>query len=174
MDKSNKIFWAIVAILVGLIIIIAFIGSKKDENTDYDTSMMNEVDVIDVLSMFESKKTYVLFVGRKNCQVCVDMIPALEEAQKKNNYITQYLDIEKADRSSDLWKELVKKLTMKSTQTTTEDGSGEKITETYGYFLDVYGFTPTIIVIKDGKQIAGLIGGSDRDVFVSWISAKVN
>ena len=40
--------------------------------------------------------------------------------------------------------------------------------------LDVYGFTPTIIVIKEGKQIAGSIGGSDRDIFVSWISAKVN
>ncbi|MBQ6841279.1 MAG: hypothetical protein IJO63_04100 [Bacilli bacterium] len=173
MDKSTKIFWSIIAVAVLFIILIAVIGGRE-KKIDYDVSMMNEVTVSDILNMFESKKTYVLYVGRKDCEVCVNMIPTLAEAQKQNNYITQYLDIEKVDRSSDEWLELVEKLTMKSTQTTTEDGTGEEITETYGYFLHNYGFTPTIVVIKEGKQTAGSIGGSDKDTFIKWISNKVN
>ncbi|MBE6148849.1 MAG: hypothetical protein E7167_05135 [Firmicutes bacterium] len=173
MNKLSKIFLAIIIALIFIIFVLA-ISNKKDDEVEYDISMMNEVNVNDVLDMFDSKKTYVLYVGRKSCDVCVDMLPALNAAQKKNNYITQYLDIEKVDRSSSQWYDLVDKLTMKSTQTTTEDGSGEEITESYGYFLHNYGFTPTIIVIKDGKQTAGSIGGSEPQLLIDWLTNKVS
>lgn len=172
MNKLSKIFLAVIVILLGIILII--ISQNPKEDNEYDVSTMNEVTVSDILKMFESKNTYVLYVGRKSCQVCVNILPALKEAQTKNNYITQYLDIEKVDRQSDEWYKLVEKLTMKSTQTTTEDGSGEEVTETYGYFLHHYGFTPTIIVIKDGKQVAGSIGGSQKDILVDWLTNKVS
>ncbi|MBE6155192.1 MAG: hypothetical protein E7164_00340 [Firmicutes bacterium] len=174
MNKLSKI---LLAIILGLLILMLLIISSKDSSNkpvDYDISMMREVTVHDVLEMFSSKETYVLYVGRKSCSVCVKILPALKEAQIKNNYITQYLDIEKVDRTSDEWYELKAKLTMKSTQTLTEDGSGEEITETYGYFLHEYGFTPTVMVIKNGKQVAGLIGGAEKNLLVDWLSNKVN
>lgn len=174
MNKVSKIFLGIIIVLVFIIFAIVISNSNKENEVDYDISMMNEVTVKDILEMFDSKKTYVLYVGRKSCDVCVDMLPALKAAQKKNNYITQYLDIEKVDRSSEEWYDLVDKLTMKSAQTTTEDGSGEEITETYGYFLHHYGFTPTIIVIKNGKQTAGSIGGSEPQLLIDWLTNKVS
>jgi len=173
MNKLSRIFLAIILVLLFVIFVLVASNSKKEEN-NYDVSMMNEVTVKDILEMFKSKKTYVLYIGRESCDVCVDILPALREAQIKNNYITQYLDIEDVDRSSEDWYTLVEKLTMKSTQTTTEDGTGEKITESYGYFLHHYGFTPTIIVIKDGKQAAGSIGGSEKNLLIDWLTAKVN
>ena len=101
------------------------------------------------------------------------MLPELQEAQKENNYITQYLDIEKVEFDSEEWQELVSKLTLQSTQSVKEDGSGDKVTETYGYFLDNYGFTPTIIVIKNGKQEAGHIGRFSDTNFKTWIKDKI-
>ena len=173
MNKLSKGFLAIIFILLFIILVLILGNNKKEDNTKYDISMMKTVTVEDVLEMFESKDTYVLFVGRESCEVCVDILPALKEAQIQNNYITQYLDIEKVDRQSEKWYELVDKLTMKSTQTLTEDGTGEEVTDTYGYFLHEYGFTPTIVVIKDGKQIAGSIGGSEKELLIDWLSAKV-
>lgn len=173
MNKLSKIFLGIICFLV-LVIVMIVLARSSDKKNNYDISMMNEVNVTDVLEMFEKDDTYVLYVGRKSCSVCVDILPALKEAQLINNYITQYLDIEKVDRTSEEWNQLVNRLTMKSTQTLTEDGSGEAVTETYGYFLHNYGFTPTIVVIKDGKQIAGSIGGSEHDILIDWLTNKVN
>ncbi len=175
MSKKNKVILVTISVLVLLIIFLLIIFSPKDKkDNNYDVSMMNEVNVSDVLDMFDSKKTYVLYVGREGCNVCVNILPALKEAQIKNNYITQYLDIKKVNRSSDEWLELVDKLTMKSTQTLNETNQGEQVTETYGYFLHKYGFTPTIIVIKNGKQTAGFIGNTTKEELVNWLSSKVN
>lgn len=175
MSKKNKVILVTISlfVLLAVFIIISFSLKDKEEN-NYDVSMMNEVNVNDVLKMFDSKKNYVLYVGREGCNVCVHILPALKEAQIKNNYITQYLDIKKVDRSSDEWLELVDKLTMKSTQTLNETNKGEQVTETYGYFLHNYGFTPTIIVIKNGKQTAGFIGNATQEELVNWLSSKVN
>ena len=170
MSKFTKTFLVIVTSILLIVILIALVKNKSQK---YDVSMMNSVTVKDVLDMFDSKKTYVLFVGRKSCDVCIDILPALQESQIKNNYITQYLDIEKVDRNSDDWYELVSRLTMKSTQTLTEDGSGKEVTETYGYFLHNYGFTPTIVIIKEGKQSGGSIGGSDHKILVDWLTNKI-
>lgn len=174
MNKLSKAFLGIIVLLLVVIFIMFIKGAKQNKDEAYDVSMMNEVDVEGVISLFESNDTYVLFVGRKDCSVCVDIIPALYESQIKNNYTTQYLDIEKVDRSSEDWAKVVEYLSMESTQRISEDESGEEITETYGYFLHNYGFTPTIIVIENGKQIAGSIGGSEKDVLVSWLTNKVN
>ena len=92
-----------------------------------------------------------------------------------NNLTIQYISIEDIDRDSLEWDELKEKLSMKSTQTiTSDDGKEEEVTDTYGYFVHRYGFTPTIIIIKDGKQTGGLIGGADKEELLNWIKEKVN
>ena len=49
---------------------------------------------------------------------------------------------------------------------------GEKVTESYGYFLDEYGFTPTVIVSKSGKQEAGFIGYKSEEELFNFIKSK--
>lgn len=173
MTKQSKAFLLIIIVLI-IVLLILVIGANYKAKSNYDISMMHEVNVSDVLTMFDSGDTYVLFVGREGCVVCKNILPALKEAQTNNNYITQYLDITKVDRSSDEWKSLVNKLSMRSTQTISETGEGELVTETYGYFLHNYGFTPTLIVVKDGKQTAGFIGNTDKDELIAWLTEKVS
>jgi len=166
--------WLVAFNLLQLVVIILLTIVLIGENKNYDISTMNEVTTNDVIKMFESNKTYVLFVGRKNCDLCLDMIDTLKIAQIKLNFTPQYLDITKVDRTSSNWKEIVDKLTLLSTQTLTEDGSGEKVTESYGFFLDKYGFTPTVIVIKNGMQSAGFIGKAKTEDFINWLSEKLD
>lgn len=172
MNKLTKITLFILAFLVFLILVISLYATSKKDS--YDISMMKEVEVEDILDMFQSGKTYVLLVGSSDCDVCAGLIPSMAEAQKEHNYITQYLDIMKVDFSSSAWQELVKKLDMKSEQTLSDDAKGEKITETYGYFLDNYAMAPTVIIIKGGKQTGGFIGGGvDEQDLIDWLGVKI-
>ena len=166
----------ILKIILGILIIIGILNiltacniNKNFSNDDYDISMMNKVGIEEVLEMFENKKTYVLYIGRESCSVCHDLLPILQTAQKEYNYITQYLDISEIDRSSDSWKELISYLDKEGTTTLDEDGTGEEVTDTYGNFLDKYGFTPCVIVIKDGKQFAGFFGSKSLENFEDWL-----
>ena len=115
-------------------------------------------------------KTYVLYIGRENCSICHDLLPTLQQAQINNNYITQYLDILEVDRSSDNWKKLVELLDQTTTTTMDEEGKTEEVTETYGYFLDKKGFTPCVILIKDGKQYGGFFGNKSLESFEDWLA----
>ena len=100
------------------------------------------------------------------------MLPALKKAQIEYNFVSLYIDITKVDRLSSEWQEFINKLTMKSTQTLGETDEGEKVTESYGYFLDEYGFTPTFIVSKSGKQEAGFIGYKSEEELFNFIKSK--
>ena len=131
---------------------------------------MHQVGVSDVIDLFEDSGTYVLYIGRETCSVCYDILPVLQEAQINNNYITQYLDISEADRSSSDWEKLVELLNVETTTTMDEEGVSEEVTNTFGYFLDAKGFTPCVIIIRDGKQIAGFFGSRSLTNFEDWLA----
>lgn len=162
-------------ILIGLlfsiivIILIIFLVSSVSKNK-YDISKMETISVIQALKLFDNSETSILFFGRESCAVCEKLVPVLNQAQKENNFVTKYLDITKINRSGDSWKELVSKLDLVTSATLSEDvdDDAEVVTETYGYFLDNFGFTPTVIMIKDGKQISGFIGNKTLEEFNTW------
>lgn len=172
MNKVSKALSIIIIIL--LFIILGIVIHKKVNKNEYDVSFMHEVTVSEALDIFEKKGTFVLMVGYKKCKECQNILPAIKDAQVENSYMTQYLDIEKVNRSSNDWEALKIKLSMKSEQSLDEDGKGEKVQETYGYFLDEYGLTPTVIIIKDGKQVAGFIGGYDYNTIKNFLKDKYN
>ena len=145
-------------------------NSASEEESDYDVSMMHTVGVSDVLDMFAKEGTYVLYIGRETCSVCHNLLPVLQEAQINNNYITQYLDITEADRTSSDWDKLVELLDVETTTTMDEEGVSEEVTNTFGYFLDEKGFTPCVIIISGGKQVAGFFGTTSITSFEDWLS----
>ena len=51
-----------------------------------------------------------------------------------------------------------------------EEGVSEEVTNTFGYFLDERGFTPCVIIISEGKQIAGFFGTTSLTSFEDWLS----
>ena len=170
MNKLSKIFLGISISFLVIIFILSYILIKK--GNEFDTSFMREVTVKEVLTLFESDNYHVIYVGRKTCDLCEKFLPNLKNASIEYNFTPLYLDISKVDRTSEDWIKLIKKLTMKSTQTLNESDEGETVTETYGYFLDNYGFTPTITVSKSGKQEAGFIGYKSETDLKKFIKEK--
>lgn len=171
MNKLSKIFLSIIIFLALVVFILSYIMFSKKENK-YDVSFMHKTDINESLNLIDSDNYHVFYVGRETCELCEDILPSLKEAQLALNFTTQYLDITEIDRSSEEWKEFASKLTMKSTQYLNETDVGEAITETYGYFLSEYGFTPTIIVTKSGKQVAGFIGVKSPSELISFLKTK--
>lgn len=175
LKKVNVLLYVIIVFLFIFFLVFLFnLNSKDTKNKDYDVSMMREVNVTKTLDLFNTQDTYVLYIGRKSCDICHDLLPTLQEAQKENNYITQYLDISKVDRSSDDWKKLVELFDVKTDQTLTANGSGESVNETFGYFLDEKGFTPCVIIISNGKMKAGFFGDKEYSVFEDWLQSNMN
>lgn len=173
MDKFTKIVLSVMAVVIAIVVIVVIIVNIPRKNENYDISMMHEVTVSDILEMFEDGGTYVVMMGSDTCDVCERLLPKMAEAQKELNYITQYIDVLSIDFTSDEWKALSSKLDMKSSQAISEDNRGDKITNTYGYFLENYGMAPTVVIIKDGKQTGGFIGGVDQTNLIGWLKVKI-
>ncbi len=177
--KINITLYIIVACL-GLIFTVLlfkdFNGSANNNNVaqksdsdevveGYDVSKMNEVDLKGALALFDSKKAYVLYIGRSNCSACLSYVPNLNAAQEEMEFVTQYLDLNKMDRSSSDASKFYDKLDLKTTIMPEE----EEITETYGYFFKEYGYTPVTIVINNGKMVAGNIGYMEKDEIITLL-----
>ena len=171
--KLNMCMYIIMGLLLLLAILLMVTSCRSnalEEENEYDVSMMHTVGVSDVIDMFANEGTYVLYIGRETCSVCHDLLPALQEAQINNNYITQYLDITQVDRSSSDWETLVGLLDVETTTTMDEEGKTEEVTNTFGYFLDTKGFTPCVIIISGGEQIAGFFGSRSLTNFEDWLA----
>ncbi len=172
--KKLNISMYIIMLLLLVLAIIMLVNScssnASSEENDYDVSMMHTVGVSDVMDMFANEGTYVLYIGRETCSVCHDLLPILQEAQINNNYITQYLDITQVDRSSNDWQTIIELLDVETTTTMDEEGKSEEVTDTFGYFLNEKGFTPCVIIISGGKQIAGFFGTTSLTSFEDWLS----
>lgn len=185
MNKNEmKKFFIIQYVIIGLLVVLCLylILDRSNSDTkinpdqsnsadvDYDTSSMKEVEASDILDMFKDKKTHVLYIGRSTCGVCREILPNLNEAQDDFDYVTQYLDITKVDRDSSDWEKIEKLLDKKTTlNIKKENGNSEPVTETYGYFVSNYGYTPTIIIISNNKMVAGHIGFFDLNSLKNWL-----
>lgn len=171
--KMSALMYIIMAMLL-IICILSFMSAcgVKENKTNYDVSMMREVGVSDALELFEDNDTYVLYIGRETCDICEDLLPKLQEAQKNNNYITQYLDISKADRTTEDWKKLMQLLDVETTTTMEEEDkvSEEAVTESFGYFINAKGFTPAVLIISKGKNVSGFFGDKDLVALEDWLS----
>lgn len=143
-------------------------NSNNDSTKTYDVSKMTKVNVDGAKALFDSKEIQVLYIGRSDCSVCIDTVPVLNEVQKELNYVTNYLDLNSVSNWKTELKPLADLMTVKTKLTTTvrnEEGESEKVTldDTMGNIFIKYGFTPTIVIIKDGKMVDGFIGYKDHD-----------
>lgn len=180
MNKSTKIFLLVMGLILFITFAVALLVTelrKVNDKYSYDVSSFREIDVEDAINYFEDGNTHVIFIGRKGCSACSYIIPALEEVQKNTKVKISYMDLEAIDRDSEDWLILRDNLTMKSTQDVPgENEEYEEVTETYGYFVHYYGYTPTIIIIKNNKQTGGMIGvgGKEKSEIVTWLTEKIN
>ena len=150
-------------------------NNTTDTSENYDVSKMNEVSVSEAVKLFDEKGTSILYIGRSNCSHCVETVPVLNEVQKELNYTTQYLDLGKlmtenyvynkeTEKTELDWSGVqkdIKPLTDLITVKGTANGNEGKI----GDLFYEGGYTPTIVIIKDGKAVDGFIGYKGVDSF---------
>lgn len=122
---------------------------EKESTGDYDVSMMNSVDTDEVIKLFDSKETQVVYIGRSTCGYCVQFLPSLQKAQKEYGYKTNYLNISEV---SDSDKEKILK-----------KDNDEKFLE------EKFGATPMVLLVKDGKLQDTWVGYSEYDEFAQFL-----
>ncbi len=133
-------------------------GSTSGESITYDVSKMNKVTGSEAAKLFNNKKdTQILYIGRPGCGICVNLVPELNKVISDLNIDINYLELDDKFRTE--FADLFGHLTVETKIT-----SGGKTYEgTYGELLNEGGFTPMVIIIKDGKMIDGFIGSRTSD-----------
>ena len=130
---------------------------SNSSTSDYDVSAMNEVDVDGALALFEEDGTHVLYIGRSGCTYCRQFVPVLNEVQEDLGFTTNYLDAQTFMNNWSGSQDELKPLTDKMTVEASANGE----TGTLGELFLTNGYTPALVVIKDGKVVAGFFGYRD-------------
>lgn len=129
-------------------------GEKADmsgyENFDTKNSMFEESDMAHLLTAIKEKKSGIFYLGYPKCPWCIEAIPVLNDIAKKHNQSIAYV------RTRDDDSELIY----------TPDQKKELISYASTYMnLDDEGeyqiYVPFVLVIKDGKVVAGHVGTVD-------------
>jgi len=128
-------------------------SSSSNETVKYDVSKMKQITGDEAAKLFDEKGTHFLYIGRSTCSVCVSLVPELNTAINDMTLTLNYSPLNSTFRTD--FKNLFDKLDI---ETKVNNNEG-----TYGELLEEYGYTPVVIVIKDGKMVDGFIGYRDAD-----------
>lgn len=124
--------------------------TEETENTEYDVSMFEKITANQLVDLFDSDKTQVIYVGRATCGYCVAFLPVLQKAQNDFDYKTQYYDI---------------------SSLTTEDKDKIVALDNSEKFLATnFGSTPMVLLVRDGKLIDGWVGNYEYSKFESFLT----
>ncbi len=130
-------------------------NNDPNNDSEYDQIIKNfeTVTAEEALDLYDRQGTYVLYIGRKGCSHCEKMVPSLKELQDELGYKTYYYELTESFREDA--KDLAEKFTLKLKVNGEED--------TIGNLLIENGYTPTVVIIKDGKTVDGFIGERSKD-----------
>ena len=143
-------------------------SNNGSSTSDYDVSMFNAVSVSDILKFLgtSNKETHILYLGRSTCSACVAFLPNLQATQKEMNFTTDYLDITTVDTTSDDYKKFSNLLSKEITQT--DHGTSET-----GKISEFYGYTPMIIVVKNGEAVDAIVGSYSKDNLQTFLKKYI-
>lgn len=137
--------------------------NQTSQNSDYDVSDFNTLNLSGVLDLFEKDGTSVLYLGRSTCSACVSFLPTVKAVQEKYGYVTNYLDITTVSTGSSDYKKFQELLEVE----VTENINGEEVTADIGEF---FGYTPMVIIIKDGKAVDCSVGAYSESKFEEFLN----
>lgn len=127
-------------------------GGSSSSTTEYDVSAMKTITGKEAVELFDKKGTQFLYIGRPTCGVCVSLVPELNKVISDLKITVNYLEL-KSTYETD-FEGLFDKLDI---ETSIKSGSNT-YEGTYGKLLKEHGFTPLVIIIKDGKMVDGFVG----------------
>lgn len=124
--------------------------TSTEENGEYDVSMFDEKTTTETVESINNGNTEIVYIGRSTCGYCVKFLPVLQEAQEKFKYTTTYIDLTKmtSDDQTNL-------LTLDNEE---------------GYISENFGYTPMVLIFKDGKLVNGWVGYAEYESFASFLN----
>ena len=143
-------------------------NNNGSSTSDYDVSMFNAVGLSDILKFLwkKNKETHILYLGRSTCSACVAFLPNLQATQKEMNFTADYLDITTVDTTSDEFKKFGELLSKEITQSVNGETQTGKISEFYGY-------TPMVIVVKNGEAVDAIVGSYSKDNLQTFLKKYI-
>ena len=141
-------------------------GNGGAVNPDHDVSMMKTLNINEIVALFDTEDTHVVYTGRATCPACVQFIPILQRAQKEFNYTTVFVD---GDIQSNRERGALARLRDLLPIDYTMRIEGELETRTFGEWYYQVGYTPTTFIIRDGKMVDGFIGGLSFEDFSQFL-----
>lgn len=143
-------------------------NNNGSSTSDYDVSMFNAVGLSDILKFLgkNNKETHILYLGRSTCSACVAFLPNLQATQKEMNFTADYLDITTVDTTSDEFKKFGELLSKEITQSVNGETQTGKISEFYGY-------TPMVIVVKNGEAVDAIVGSYSKDNLQTFLKKYI-
>lgn len=122
---------------------------EKEEQLVYDVSSFKEISVSSLEEIANSEKVEIVYIGRRDCGFCLQMLPVLKQAQNDYGYITNYIDITKV----------------------TEEEKAKILSydNDTGFINQHFGSTPMILSFKDGKLVQGWVGVADYSEFKEFL-----
>ena len=158
-ESLNKIFYVliVIAVILGLNLIINIVknadstsnenNTGESTNTDYDVSKFETLTTTEAAEKISKGGTQVVYIGRANCGYCVKFVPILKQAQDDLGYKTIYIDLN---------------------EVTSDDK--EKLVAYDSYVEENFGYTPMVLVFKDGKYVSGWVGYTELEEFKSFLA----
>lgn len=156
----NRIFYCllVIAIILGLNFILNVVTNTdskstgtnnidETENTEYDVSKFDTLSTTDAIAKINEGGTQVVYIGRATCGYCVKFLPIMEQAQQDLGFKTIYINLE---------------------EVTTEDQA--KLIAYDSYVEENFGYTPMVLVFKDGKYVDGWVGYAEVDSYKSFLA----
>ncbi len=125
-------------------------GSSTEEETsttEYDVSSFTEITVDEMFNKVNTSGYRIVYVGRSGCGYCRMFLGALRQAQSEFNYETLYIDLDKV----------------------TTDGSN-KMKAISSDLNEKFGYTPMVIVYKDGVYQDVWVGYAEYSSFASFLT----
>ncbi len=186
-------FIVIALLQIGLYFRPASNASSTNTNDNTDTTATDNynelaknftnVSIDEAVKLFDEKGTHVLYIGRSSCGVCQSIISSLVEVQNELNYKTYYYDLGVPMEENQIYSEeyqqmitnwpAIQKIIKPLTDLVTFETEANGVTDTCGKLFYDNGYTPTVIIIKDGKAVDGFIGGHSKDQITELVKKYI-
>lgn len=157
----NRILYAltVIGILLALNLVVNLVKNnntnntkeetptEETENTEYDVSEFDELTTSELDEKIKAGGTQVVYIGRPTCGYCVKFVPVMKQVQKDLNYKTIYVDLEKMSSSD-----------------------AELLYAYDSYIEENFGYTPMVLVFRDGAFVKGTVGYTEAEEFKSFLN----
>lgn len=166
LEHIKYCLYVLIALLAINTIVLLVVNSDgksttTSESTDeYNVSTFNSITPSEFMDLANGSKTEVIYLGRETCSYCVKFLPVLQDAEKDYDYTTNYVDVANIETSSADYTSMLALI----------NGMTEKYNTEYSTnYTSLYGYTPMVVIVKDGKIQDIWIGYGEYSTYKTFL-----